>query len=142
MKKIIENPIVAFVSSILLFATMMFYVFTSGGVASGAVSQGHEYNGTTTSTGRFPTLVSLTTASYGSLGSVVVTGAAAGTINIYDATTSNASLRDASQSTSTILIATLPNSAAAGTYAFDRVYTRGLLVEITGTMPTTTITWR
>ncbi len=76
------------------------------------------------------------------LGSVVITGAAAGVINIYDATTSNVNLRTGNVPTSTILKATFPASAAAGTYTFDTTVTNGLYVSILGTMPTTTITYR
>ncbi len=109
--------------------------------AESSVSQSGEYHGTTTSTGRFPTLVVLQSTS-GTLGSVVITGAAAGVINIYDATTTSATQRSADQATSSILAATLPASAAANTYTFDRIMKRGIIVEIVGTMPTSTITYR
>lgn len=111
----------------------------------GSVAVSNEYQATTTSTGRFtvPVLVSdkITTGSC-VLGSIVLTGTATGIINIYDATTTNASLRAASQSTSSILLANIPASAAAGTYTFDAQCTRGLIIDSTGTMPTTTITFR
>ena len=107
----------------------------------GSVDYGGEYQGTTTSTGRFPTTVTLKTGN-GALGSVVITGAAAGVINIYDATTSNVLARTGNTPTSTIYLASIPASAAAGTYTFDRVFFTGLVVDIAGTMPTTTITYR
>lgn len=79
----------------------------------------------------------------GSLGTVVVLGADTGIINFYDATTTNDSLRTVSVATSTILITSLPASLVAGTYVFDAEFTVGLFMDLdTGTMPTTTITWR
>lgn len=107
----------------------------------GSVSISNEYHATTTSTGRFNVPYTLQTIS-GTLGSVIITGAATGVINIYDATTTNASLRSADQATSSILIATFPASAAANTYTFDQIFTRGLIYDVVGTMPTTTVTYR
>lgn len=78
----------------------------------------------------------------GTLGSIVITGAAAGTMNFYDATTSNINLRTGNTATSTILKASFPASAAAGTYTLDTLVTNGLYVSIVGTMPTSTITYR
>jgi hypothetical protein len=79
----------------------------------------------------------------GSLASVIITGANTGIINFYDATTSNVNLRTGQVATSTILLASLPASIAAGTYIFDVVYSRGLLVSlVSGTIPTSTITYR
>ncbi len=97
----------------------------------GSTARGSEYQGTTTvaNTG-------------GTLGSVVITGAAAGVINIYDATTSNVNLRTPGLSSTTQLLATIPASTVAGTYTFDRVFFSGLYVSIVGTTPTTTITFR
>lgn len=107
----------------------------------GSVERASEYHGTTTSQGRFLTDVVLLDND-GTLGSVVITGAAAGVINLYDATTTDPAQREASMSSSSILVATIPASAAAGTYVFDRVLRYGLVANITGTIPTTTITFR
>lgn len=107
---------------------------------SASVSQGSEYQGTTTSQGRF--LADAVLPANSSLGSVIITGPAAGVINLYDATTANPSLRAASMGSSTILLASFPLNAATGTYTFDRVIFNGLLVNIVGTVPTTTITFR
>ncbi len=79
----------------------------------------------------------------GSLGSVVITGAAAGVLNFYDATTSDVSKRTGNKATSTILLANLPASLVAGTYIFDAAFNYGLFYELnTGTAPTTTVTFR
>ncbi len=117
------------------------YFASQNNTALGSVSIGGEYQGTTTSIGRFPAVAVLKTEQ-GTLGSVIITGANTGTINIYDATTTNILQRNQSQGTSTILLATFPASATAGTYTFDRVFFNGLLIETIGLMPTTTITSR
>lgn len=114
-------------------------------VVTGSTTYGNDYAATTTIQATWILdgfLTSTSTATNGTLGSVVITGAAAGTINIYDATTTNINLRAASMSTSSILLATMPASAAAGTYTFDRRYYNGLIVNIVGAVPTTTITYR
>lgn len=97
----------------------------------GSVGQGGEYNATST-----PGMADNTNLAkgFGVLGSVVVTGANTGTINIWDATTTAA--------TSKILLASFPASVAAGTYTFDVRYLTGLTIAITGTAPTSTITYR
>lgn len=115
--------------------------FNKAGTVEASVNYGHEYQGTTTSTGRFPTLATIKTGS-GSLGSVIITGAATGIVHIYDATTTNVSLRTGNKATSTIYLASFPTSAATGTYTFDRNVFDGIIVETIGTMPTTTITFR
>lgn len=107
----------------------------------GSVSASSEYHATTTSTGRFTAQTSITTTG-GALGSVIITGAATGVINLYDATTTNVALRTGQKATSTILVATFPASTAAGTYTFDEILYDGLFIDIIGTMPTTTITYR
>ncbi len=109
--------------------------------ADASVTRFAEYNGTTTSTGRFQP-EQLIQSGAGTLGSIVITGAAAGTINIYDATTSDITKRTGNVATSSILVASMPVSAAAGTYTFDELLTNGLYVSVIGTMPTTTITSR
>ena len=81
------------------------------------------------------------TSSPGTLGSIVITGANTGLINVYNTTTTNANLRAGVTSTLPVL-ASIPASAAAGTYTFDVVATYGIAYEITGTPPTSTLTWR
>lgn len=104
-----------------------------------SVIQGSEYHATTTRTynGIAMTNLSVLQTGAGALGSVVITGAAAGVINIYDATSTQT---NASWATTTL--ATIPASAAAGTYTFDVIFQKGLLIEIIGTTPTSTITSR
>lgn len=142
--KLLRNNISAFLlSGAILFLAAVLFIRVPGQV-QGSVQFGSEYHSTTTSTGRFGTLVNLTgtTAQSGALGSVIITGAATGVINIYDATTTDVTLRTGAMGTSSILLATFPSSEATGTYTFDAQYYRGLIVETIGTMPTTTITSR
>jgi len=112
----------------------------------GSVSVGNEYQATSTASsdylGGFVDSRLIKTGR-GTLGSYVVTGAATGIINLYDATTTNADFRAASKATTTLLIATFPASLAAGVYTFDISFNDGLYLDLyTGVMPTTTITFR
>lgn len=112
--------------------------------AFGSVSETSEYFSTTTTpvfSGSFTNPRILKTGT-GALGSVIITGAGAGVITLVDATTTNASLRSAGQATTSITLAEIPLSAAAGTYTFDVVFKRGLILTVTGTAPTSTVTWR
>ncbi len=138
-----KNKILYVVGFLLICASIILsgYFASKNNTALGSVSIGGEYQGTTTSIGRFPAVAVLKTEQ-GTLGSVIITGANTGTINIYDATTTSILQRNQSQGTSTILLATFPASATAGTYTFDRVFFNGLLIETIGLMPTTTITSR
>lgn len=111
----------------------------------GSVVQGNEYIATSTAAnsvyGASVTGSKLLKTGQGALGSVVVTGANTGIINFYNATTTNASARITA--TSTILIASIPASLAAGTYVFDASFTDGLYIDLVGgNMPTTTVTYR
>lgn len=115
--------------------------------AKASVAVTNEYMATSTAAssvyGATVTGDSLIKTGTGSLGSVVITGANTGVINFYNATTSSVLKRTGQPATSTILLASFPASAAAGTYTFDIVYTTGLLVELeSGTMATSTITYR
>lgn len=109
---------------------------------SGSTARGSEYQGTTTSptTSVFPA-ENLIQSGSGTLGSVVVTATAAGIITLYDATTSNISLRG-NTATSSLILANFAASPTVGTYTFDRSFYNGLYVSITGAAPTTTITFR
>lgn len=132
-------PAVILATAIMLLAFILLFKQTPN--AQGSTARGSEYQGTTTTQGTWLADGQLQSVG-GTLGSVVVTGSQAGTINIYDATTSSILLRAANLSTSSILLATLPANAATSTYTFDRSFYYGLLVNIVGTVPTTTITYR
>jgi hypothetical protein len=80
---------------------------------------------------------------YGSLSAVVITGANTGVFNFYDATTTNVNLRTGQKASSSILVASFPASVAAGTYVLDATFSTALLLDlVSGSMPTSTITYR
>lgn len=96
----------------------------------GSVSQGSEYNSTTT--------IGMTTndniaVGYGTFGSIIITGLNTGVLTVYDGTST--------VNTNTVL-ASFPASTPVGTYTFDSRYYKGLLVAFTGIAPTSTITYR
>jgi len=131
----------------LLLAVTIAMVLQQPREAFGSIRVGDEYMATSTAAnnlyGATITGDSLIKTGQGALGSVVITGANTGIINFYNATTSNVLARTGQPATSTILIASFPASAAAGTYTFDVTYTTGLLVELeSGLMATSTITFR
>lgn len=105
----------------------------------GSVAVSGEYNSVTTysklGVPLFTNVQTIKSNTSGTLGSVVITGAVAGSMRFMDAT----STTDISSSS----IAIFPASTAAGTYTFDVNFYRGLIVESTSTLlPTTTITYR
>ena len=107
----------------------------------GNIADGQAYNSTTTVAGVWSTPQILKSGS-GTLGSVTITGVGAGTIGIYDATTTSILLRASNLSTSTITKAFFGASTAAGTYTFDSTFNTALLVDIVGTVPSSTVSWR
>lgn len=112
--------------------------------AGASVSVSDEYNATTT--GEFMTTTGTTAILYvkpgqGALGSIVLNGAAAGEIFVYDATTTDANLR-VTAATSSLMRVNIPLSAAVGTYTYDISMPTGIIVEVIGVAPTTTITFR
>ena len=140
-----ENVILAL--SLLLFVMVGSLLFKGVSQQFGSVSVTNEYQATTTAAGTAygSTITgdSLVKRGLGTFGSLVITGAATGVINFYDATTTNVNSRTGNKATSTIHIASIPASLAAGTYVFDHEFTDGLFLDLdSGTMPTTTITYR
>lgn len=108
--------------------------------AFGSVQETQEYQATTTYA--LSTAHRVLKPAPGALAQVTITGDNTGLITIYNATTSNASLRAASKATSTIIIADFPASTPEGTYTFDAAFSDGLLVVTSGAPATSTITWR
>jgi len=114
----------------------------------GSVAASNEYNATTTAANNYDGAQIVSPMKIktgrGSLGSVIVlkAGTAGGRYNLYNATTSNYLLRTGQVASSTILITSLPTDLAAGTYTFDVAFSNGLLVDWTGAIGTSTITYR
>ncbi len=133
---------------LIFIGLVVFTLFSQARSATASTfSEVSDYSATTTAAntvyGAF-TSSRLIKTGFGSFGSVVITGANTATINIYNATTSDITKRAASMASSTILLASIPGSAAAGTYTFDVGYTIGLYVDIASALnaPTSTITYR
>jgi hypothetical protein len=104
----------------------------------GSTVVGNDYNYITTSS--TPPTVNVLKGSMGSLGSVIITkdGAVGGKTTFYDATTTNALLRNHATTT----IASFPTDTTEGTYVFDVTFNRGLIMETDTRVGTTTITFR
>lgn len=111
------------------------YFGSQAGVVQGSTLMGNDYIATSTRTVSGTSMVDgMVKTTAGSLGSVVITGAEAGSITLYNATSSTDIEKE--------LLTTIPLSAAAGTYVFDISFPNGLYVDLNGTVPTSTITYR
>lgn len=108
-----------------------FLLHSTSAVKFGSVDQGSEYHATTTPTGAYTALQS----TGGTLGSVIVTVVGTGTITLNDSS-------GLAGNTSTTTILTIPASLPIGTYTFDAVFYRGLVITTTGTIPTAIVTYR
>lgn len=134
-------------TAILILGYAVFQVFSSATKVEASVQVGNQYQSTTTPllpVGRnlCPARVGVASSTTGSLGSVVITKAGTGDFTVYDATTTNITLRG-NVSTSSLIIASFPSNPTAGTYTFDSEFKRGLLVDYTAaTVSTSTITYR
>ena len=147
MLNILNYKNILAVAGLLFAVTIAMLVLQQPREAFGSIRIGDEYTATSTASntmyGATITGDRLIKTGTGELGSVVITGAGTGIWNLYNATTSNVLARTGQPATSTILIASFPASAAAGTYTFDVTYTTGLLVELeSGVISTSTITYR
>lgn len=102
----------------------------------GSVAQGSEYHSTSTSAVFVNN--SVLVSGSGTLGSVVVTVTGTGSLTLYDGTTT---LSHPDWATTTL--AYFAGSPTVGTYTFDAVFQKGLLVQFgAGTVASTTITFR
>lgn len=145
----LKSTIIASISITILGLSILFgsLMYQKPNTVLGSVALNNEYFATTTSQiYGYPLIQVLADGSQGSgaLGSLIMTSpsGASGYIEIYDATTTNRNARTGQTSTSSILIASIPTNAAAGTYTYDAKYKYGLVSVITGTYSTTTITYR
>ena len=104
----------------------------------GSVPQFNEYHSTTTRSvaGLVIGTPYMIQSGQGALGSVIITGIASGIMNFYDATSTQTNFG------ATTTLAMFPTNAATGTYTFDAIYQRGLLIETVGNVATSTITYR
>lgn len=139
MKKL-EKILLAFGITLTIFALVLVATRNQTKIVDASVAFGNDYHSTTTVvaiTGGALPRYSLLQLGPGTFGSLVITGANTGIINVYDGTTTSNHSDSA-----TTTIATFPASAGTGTYTFDAQYYKGLIVEIIGVAPTSTITYR
>lgn len=132
------NRAIVFLAVMSLVLMAAFLVSVNTPRALGSVTTGQEYLATTTNAASLNTRT--LKAGRGALGQVTITGAGAGTMTFYDATTSNSTLRTGQLATSSLaVIADFPASAAAGTYMFDAGFSNGLLLVTTGVAATSSV---
>jgi hypothetical protein len=118
--------------------------------AGASVEVGNAYLSTTTPavadlTNLCKAGIGMASSTTGSLGSVNVLASGAGTLVLYDATTSDATQRSSDQATSSLRLADFPASPTVGSYHFDVEFKRGLLVDYSTTgsgVSSTTISYR
>ncbi len=78
----------------------------------------------------------------GTLGSVHILSGGTGRITFYDATTTDVTLRSGAMATSTIYLADYPIGVGTTSNALNISFKRGLLVEYTTGIASTTVTYR
>ncbi len=123
---------------LVVLSVVIILISTKNEPAYGSVVQGSDYHSTTTD-GTF-TSAKLIQSGGGALGSVTITTAGTGKLTLYDATTTNASLRT---KTATTTLANFNITTTVGTYTFDAIFYDGLIVEFTGTnVASSSITYR
>lgn len=133
-----QNILLTSILALMFLAAML--LMRPAPEVSASVTRFAEYNATTTraaNTGTAMANLQVIQAGPGTLGSIVITGAGTGTINLYDGTSTVTNTQWA-----TTTLAVIPASMAAGTYTFDVTFQKGLLIEISGSIATSTITYR
>lgn len=131
-----KNSIISVIILAVVLLAISFTLTNKSNSPLGSVNISNGYRSTTTdstwNTATKKKIAECTTT----LGSVVITGATAGSaFNIYDAT----STTDLTQK----LIAQFTATTPAGTYVFDRDFTSGLVADmLTSSIASTTITCR
>lgn len=145
MQALKDYKFILSVAFLILVIGAVSLVLTKPWQTFGSVEVGHEYIATSTrtivGTNNLANFQRLDCPS--ALARVTVTGDNAGTIRLWDATTTNINLRDSSQSSSTLRRFEIAGSAPENTYDFDAVLRYGLVYELIGTeAPTSTIACR
>lgn len=106
-------------------------------IALGSVPVGNQYVSTTTPTvvthtNLCPARVGMASSTTGVLGNVNITIQGTTGWTIWDATTTDVSLRSADQATSTIRLIHFGAGTPAGSYQIDAEFKRGLVVDYSG----------
>ena len=131
------------IGAIILIIVAGFFGYQGGKLSQkqpvGSVSQGNEYHSTIVKAGGVKSGVMTTYPA--TLGSIIVPTTMAGILNVYDATTTDATKRATAATTSLTVIGFLDAGTTAGTYTFDVFSAHGLMYDY-GTISSSTITWR
>lgn len=134
------------IAGVLLFLVALL----GGGVAEnklGGVAVGDQYLSTTTPTvadrtNLCPARVGMASSTTGLLGTVNIMSGGTGELLIIDATTTNVALRTDNRSTTTLVLAHYQTGAGTTSQVFDVAFTRGLLVDYTTGVASTSISYR
>ena len=137
----LNKVLAGFVAVILIVIIGVALKDDSTETSLGSISVGSSYQSTTTYSNGAAVTPNwrVIKEGQGVFGSVVITGATAGTMRFYDATST---VTNTEWPTTTLAV--FPASTAVGTYTFDSNFFKGLLVEFSSLIlvPTTTVTFR
>lgn len=125
---------------LLIVVAFSFFVNNNPKLVSASVAQGNEYQSTTTDKTWETNSIRVLNSVPGALAQVTVTTSGGNTLDIYDATTTNATLRT---NTATTTLAHFQTVGTNETFTFDAIYRYGLIVQTSTTnVASSTITWR
>lgn len=136
-----KTTILIYVVSVLLAVGITYFVTKPDvePVVSG-VTVGNEYNYVSvTPVSSAPAMLK---TGPGAFGSFIISTAGTGRLILYDATTTQSTLRTIQATSSLPIVATIEPSQAVGDYVYDVVFNGGLLIDYVGTQGTSTITYR
>lgn len=141
IQKIFTNAFYVFVVFAVLLTVYLIGTSQSSSKVEASTIMGNDYQATTTFAASVP-LIRVLKSTAGTLNAVNITGANTGLMTLYNATTSDVTKRTGNKATSTIMIADFPASAVANNYTFDAEFSDGLLLVGSGSIATSTITYR
>lgn len=135
-----------YVISGIAVLVLMFVIINknSDNISVGSVDRSNEYQYLVIANNLQGTSGTLCANTPGSLANVNITGAAASSLEFYDATTSNSARRSMTATTSLAKVASFPVSAAANSFTIDAIATSGLIWEVSSATAkaTTTVSYR
>lgn len=138
-----KNSLIVLVSVIVILAGVLYIISLRGQSLRSVESNAGAYNSTTTSSSWDTTAATtggfkLLKLGYGTLGSVIIMNETIGSFTLYDATTT---VNGGVYGTTTL--AKVYASQAEGTYTYDTIFRRGLIVEFqSSNVASSTITYR
>lgn len=141
----LKNSLVPIIAIILLINTALLFFGLKG--REGKLAVGGGITDACIATTTSPTIYAFSSGvrslalGSGYIGGITVTGAgsAGGSIELFDATTTDTALRNSALSSTTQLIASFPSNLAVGDYTVNGLFVYGAQLVIKGTIGTTTI---